>query len=535
MPRSTKHFWLVGLIVALTAVPAFGRPPVRRAPRNLPPMSADVDAAALAERIDRRLAERWKGFAVEPAPLVDDATFHRRACLDLHGRIPDIVAARDFLENPDPNKRIKLIEKLLGHPQSTAPSHPRYAEHMANVYGLLLAPPSNDPMRPRAFTVEQFLMKEFDENTPYDALVRKILLAQPGDQFAGFFYQANEFKPENMAGSVSRLFLGFKLECAQCHDHPHDVWTRKQFWEFAAFFGGIQPNGQPQPSSTQIAIPGQGKIVQARFPDGTMPNFRPGVPSTVIMTEWLTSNDNPYFARAAVNRVWEYFFGIGIVDPVDERSEKNQPSHPELLDELARAFIAHKYDLKYLIRTIMMTQAYQRSSRLTHPSQVDGRLFARMQVRGLSSEQLYDSLAQVVRYEAEPTFGDHGRGVRGARMLDPARAEFLTRFPPGQERRTEHQTSILQALYLMNGKLVGEATSLESNKNLRHIANDTKSKPEKKIQQLYLLVLSRKPRPDELERLVPYVESGGATGDSRKALSDVFWALLNSSEFALNH
>jgi hypothetical protein len=408
---------------------------------------------------------------------------------------------------------------------------------MANVYGLLLAPPSNDPMRPRAVNVEQFLIREFDNNTPYDELVRKILLAQPQDQLAGFFYQANEFKPENLAGATSRLFLGFKLECAQCHDHPHDVWSRKQFWEFAAFFSGIQglQQGRFNPNLSEIQIPGQGKTVQARFPDGTMPNLRPGVPTTTILTEWLTSPENPYFARAAVNRVWEYYYGIGIVDPVDERSEKNQPSHPELLDELAQAFVAHKYDMKYLIRAIMMTQAYQRSSRLTHKSQEDARLFARMQVRGLSSEQLFDSLAQAVNFDPEPQGGSQPNRGRGSRFMSPARAEFLTRFPPGQERRTEHQTSILQALYLMNGKLVADATSLDGNKNLRYIADGANVKTSRKIEQLYLIALSRKPRPDELERLVPYVEEGGPTGDPRKALADIFWALLNSSEFALNH
>jgi hypothetical protein len=524
MPRWTKHLWLAGLLLGAAAPPAFARPPAPTGPETKASVT-DLDAKALADLIDRRLTEHWQG-RVQPAPVADDATFMRRAYLDLTGRIPDLVPARDFLENPDPQKRAKLIEQLL--------ANPRYAEHMANVYGVLLAPPSNDPMRPRAFNVEAWLMREFDSNTPYNEMVRKLLVVQPGDQNAFFFYQANEFKPENMAGATTRLFLGFKLECAQCHDHPMDVWTRKQFWEFAAFFSGIQPN-QPQPNRTEIQIPGQGKTVKARFPDGTEPNFRQGVSPNVVLVEWMTGPDNPYFARAAVNRVWEYFFGIGIVDPVDELSEKNQPSHPGLQEELAQAFIAHKYDVKYLIRAIMMTQAYQRGSRITHPSQEDPRLFARMSVRGLSPEQFFDSLAQATRFDVEPTGADPYTRSRIPRPMSPARAEFLTRFPPGQDRRTEHQTSILQALYLMNGKLVADATSLENNRQLRYIADGTKVKTSRKVEQLYLIALSRKPRPEELERLVPYVEAGGPTGDSRKALADIFWALLNSSEFALNH
>ena len=538
MAPSIKHLLFAGLLLSVTATPAFAQAPAGADP-------ATLDPQALAALIDRRLAEHWVGQGtrpgprrlglraarlpaptVEPAPPCDDAAFLRRAYLDLSGRIPDLVKARDFLENPDPAKRAKLIEQLL--------AQPRYGEHMANVWGVLLAPPSNDPMRQRPFNVEQWLMKEFDDNTPYDQLVRKILLAQPGDPQAGFFYQVNEFKPENLAGATTRLFLGFKLECAQCHDHPMDHWTRKQFWEFAAFYAGSQPNVPP--TGTQITIPGgAGKVVQARFPDGTVPNFRPGMTSPAVVVEWMTAPDNPYFARAAVNRLWEYFFGIGIVDPVDERSDKNQPSHPELLDDLARAFVAHRYDLKYLTRAIMLSQAYQRSSRMTHPSQSDPRLFARMPVRGLSPEQLFDSLEQATRYDPEPVSVDPQRPYRAPRFMSPARAEFLNRFPPGQDRRTEHQTSILQALYLMNGKLVASATSLDENRQLRHIADDHKSKTSRKVTQLYLIVLSRKPRPDELERLVPYVESGGPSGDSRQAVADIFWALLNSSEFALNH
>jgi hypothetical protein len=255
-----------------------------------------------------------------------------------------------------------------------------------------------------------------------------------------------------------------------------------------------------------------------------------------VLANWVTSKDNPYFAKAMANRLWEYYFGVGLVDPVDEATSENQPSHPELLDDLGRAFAEHNFDIKFMIRAFLMTQAYQRGSRMTDKSQEDPRLFARFAVRGMSPEQLFDSLAQAVRFE--PERGNEGADLnrfQQGRAGFGARAEFLQRFPPTQDRRTETQTSILQALYLMNGKVVSDATSLESNKTLRYLAEGQSVKTSRRVEQLYLIALSRKPRPDEMERLVAYIDRGGPSGDQRKALADILWALLNSSEFALNH
>jgi hypothetical protein len=520
MPRSTLPTLLVGLVLCS---PARAQSP------------DDRDARALAERIDQLLAVKWKERDVTPAPLADDATFVRRVYLDLTGRIPDFIQAKDFIENPRPNKRADLVRKLM--------DTPRYADHMANTYGLLLAPPVDDPMRQRAFGVEQYLRGEFAKNTKWDQMVRDMLTANPQQgQIGSFFYQTNEFKPENLAAATSRLFLGFKLECAQCHDHPFDKWKRKEFWEFAAFYAGInfqQRRGGPQIDDArhEIEIPGGGKTVQARFPDGSEPKFEANVSPRVTLARWVTSKDNPYFARAMANRLWEYYFGVGIVDPVDEATIDNHPSHPELLGEVARAFADHDFDVKFLIRSFLMTQAYQRESRVTHPSQADLRLYGRFAVRGMSPEQLFDSLAEAVRHDPQDRSNDDPFRFQPGRPMSPARAEFLQRFPPTLDRRTETQTSILQALYLMNGKIVSDATSVEQNKQLKYIAENSlgKIKTARIVEQLYLIVLSRKPRPQELERLVPYIDKGGPSGDQRKALADVFWALLNSSEFTLNH
>jgi hypothetical protein len=364
------------------------------------------------------------------------------------------------------------------------------------------------------------------------------------------FVQANEFKPENMASSTSRIFLGVRLECAQCHDHPFASWKRKQFWEFAAFYAGVSRTGprrvivdangrplvEPQPPEQfprSLKIPGMdGKVAEARFLDKSNPQFQDKVDSRVTLADWVTGADNPYFASTGANRVWAHFFGVGLNDPVDdEATEENPVSHPELLRELTAQYVAHKYDTRFLIRAILATKAYQRTSQRTHASQDEPRLFGRMALKGLTPPQLFDSLVEATGYrEAGP---QQGR-VIAIGLGGSARAEFLNRFA-STERATEKQTSILQALALMNGRVVADVTSLERSNTLAAVADAPFLSNAEKVEALFLATLSRLPRRDEAERLTSYVNNGGTSNDSRAALADVFWVLLNSSEFQLNH
>jgi hypothetical protein len=270
--------------------------------------------------------------------------------------------------------------------------------------------------------------------------------------------------------------------------------------------------------------------MKATFLDGTEPKFRQGVSPRIILAEWLTRADNPYFARATVNKVWAYFFGIGLIEPVDEPSDDNLPSHPELLDELAKEFAAHDFDLKFLIRAIVASKTYQLSSRLTLPSQKDGRLFARMAVRGLSPEQLFDSVSEAIGYK------DLSTGNRGYNpyMQGTPRQQFLLKFANPANKRSETETSILQALFMMNSEFMAKASRLEGNDTLKYVAKSTID-PAKRVEQLYLLTLSRLPTAAESDRLVKYVKKGGKADDPKKAFEDIFWALLNSAEFMLNH
>jgi hypothetical protein len=504
------------------------------------------DALALAAKIDELAAVRWSAKQATSAPRADDAEFLRRVYLDLAGRIPRVSEARAFLDDPAPDKRTKLVERLL--------DSPHYVTHFANVWRSQMLPMASNPQLQFFMpSFELWLREKLRDNAGYDQMVRELLTAQvainqgrgPGNRFAQTgqpnpiaYFQANEMKPENLAASTSRMFLGVKLECAQCHDHPFAKWSRKQFWEYAAFFAGIQvpQNGnvfngaQDRAEVRELKIAGTDKVVQAKFLDGTEPQWQSGANTRATLAAWMTSAENPFFARAAANRLWAHFFGIGLTDPVDEPSDDNPPSHPELLDELARQFGAHQFDLKFLIRAMVNSKTYQLSSMTSHASQDDPRLFARMAIKGMSPEQLFDGLAQATGYREAPVPNQRGF-VFG---LNTPRGEFLSRFA-SQDKRTEHQTSILQALALMNGRFVTDATHLERSEVLAAVIDAPFLDNAQRIETLFLAALTRKPRPEESERMTKYVAAGGAKGEARAALADVFWVLLNSSEFMLNH
>jgi hypothetical protein len=512
----------------------------------------DKDVAVLAAMIDRHLAAGWEANKIQPAPPATDAEFLRRVYLDLAGRIPSVAEIRAFLDDQRPDKRLRLIEQLL--------EGPRYVAHFTNVWRSLLLPETTNNIQASILTpgFEGWLRAKLQQNTPYDAMVRELLTVQmdgrgrnPFGQPNGgpspiAFYLTKEVKPENLAAAISRLFLGVKIECAQCHNHPFAEWKRDQFWSLAAFFAGLQRQGngdfvaagREMMDRRELTIPGTERVVQAAFLDGTAPKWTYNTSARATLAEWMTRKDNPYFARAAVNRLWGYFFGTGIIDPVDEMvGGEHTASHPELLDELARQFAEHNYDLKFLIRALTASKAYQLSSLAAHKSQDDPHQFARMPLRGLSAEQLFDSIAQATGYH-DPTNGNPrffgNPGVRG---------RFLTQFANASDKATEVQTSILQALSMMNGVVTAAATDLERSETLAALLDAPFMDTAERIDTIYLAVLSRKPTTGEASRMIQYVEQSGLAGDSaankdknyNRALADVFWVLLNSGEFFLNH
>jgi hypothetical protein len=490
--------------------------------------AADKDVQALAARIDAQIAAAW-GKDVKPAPRADDAEFFRRIHLDLAGRIPSVTEIRDFLDDDRPDKRRLWVERILQSDADDPSYRSAYVDHFSNVWRDWLLAQTGQQGQLQQPELAAWLRKRLGDNVGYDEMVRE-LLSQPldgngrrgpdgSDGSALVFYQANELKPENLAGSTARLFLGVKLECAQCHNHPFDKWTTNQFWQLAGFFTDVTPQGRQGPPDQrgQIKIPNKDKVVRARFLDGKEPQWKGKTGTRPTLAEWMTAADNPYFAPALVNRLWAYFFGVGLAEPPEGTADDTPASHKELCDELAREFIAHQYDLRFLIRAITASQAYQRTSAVSHPSQKNPRLFARMPLRGLSPEQLFDSLAQATEYQDAP------QGPRG---------QFLSQFG-AQQQKTDYQTSILQALYLMNDDFIADRTSAEKNRTLATLA-EQRTSTARKIESLFLVVLSRKPQQSESQRFVKYVEASRA-GGAKKALADVFWVLLNSPEFILNH
>jgi hypothetical protein len=509
-------------------------------------------ASALAARLDRLLEADWAARGVKPAAPADDAEFLRRAYLDLLGRAPRVAETRAFLADADPAKRTKLIDRLL-----VMPGHARHFAATTRTDWLPQADSDN-----RFFgTGDQFegwLRDQYRANTPADEVVRRLLGAKLGSgsqiRFGidgdgpprrgtdpvRAFYEANEFKPEQLAAAASRLFLGVKLECAQCHDHPFAPLSREQFWQMAAFFGDFAPLPpvppsfvgplQPQYTKNRIAVPNADRTVAAVFFDGEVPEWTNDREPREELGRWIAAADNPFFARNVANRTWARFFGIGIVDPVDEPGDANPPSHPEVLDELAKGFAAAKFDNRFLIRVITRTKAYQLTSRLSHPTQADARRFARMPLKGLTGGQIYDSFVAATGYKGagfqpnEDFFDPRGRSPRG---------QFQKAFPGGKP--TEARTSILQALMMMNGAAVADQTTLATSEVLAAVADAPFLSTEGRVETLFLAALTRFPTPDERERFASYVDRGGPSGDKQKALADVFWALLNSTEFLFNH
>jgi hypothetical protein len=501
-------------------------------------VSSAVSVEEAVRRIDGHLTAFWSKNEIKPAPVADDAEFLRRLSLDLIGRIPTAAEARAFIESKDADKRAKKIDELLGRPG--------YLNHFASVLRQLWVPQTGDNRQLQFVgpSFEGWVRGKLKDNAPMDQIVREMLTVKT--LFAGrgaetfrleegespfAFVQANEFKPENVAAAASRLFMGVKIECAQCHNHPFAPYKKEQFWELAAFFAEVQPaiaNLSDAKYKREIRIPGdKPKTVQAKFfGDAHEPRWDSKKSPRETFADWLTAKDNPYFARNLVNRTWAHFLGIGLIEPIDEPSEDNPPAIPELLDDLARMFADSGYDERFLIRAVTRSKAYQLTSKQSDASHADPKRFAHVTVKAMSGEQLFDSLATATGYH-------DGTPLR-ERPFGGIRREFVVRFG-STEKLTEKQTSILQALTLMNGRFVNDQTSLDRSQFLAGVIDAPFLDTAGKVEVMFLATLSRPPTAAEAEKFGSYVDRGGPTGDKKKAVADVFWALLNSSEFVLNH
>jgi len=528
---------------------------------TLPARSQEPDdpavAAAVSERIDAILEKRLQEAGVTPAPPADEAEFFRRAYLDLNGVVPtasEVMAfladggtgararpaqpgegARPSTADTRPDKRARLVDRLL--------ANPRFGAHLATVWTKVLLPA--DALTDRADQVAGFtawLRRRFAEGIRYDNIVADLLTTTGNSDRGGaaLFYTASGLKPEELAAGTSRIFLGVQIQCAQCHNHPFDRWKQEDFWGYAAFFARLQqaPGARPPVVELVDAVAGEVKlpesetVVPPKFLDGAPPEESADMNRRQQLALWIVSRDNPYFARVAVNRVWTHLFGRGLVHPADDFSEHNPPSHPEALDALARYFVATGYDLKSVFRVLANTRAYQRSSRAVSESDLlPPELFGRVQMKVLTPEQLYDCLTLATRrFEIEPPPAPN----TPLQMQGSTRQQFIARFNRSTQEATEFEAGIPQVLSLMNGALTSEITDPERSGILLALEAPVFDDVER-IDALFLSTLSRPPSDEERKELSAYIAGGGPAHDRRKALGDVLWMLLNSSEFIMNH
>jgi hypothetical protein len=484
--------------------------------------------------VDEWIEQRLRDAGVTPARQCTDSEFVRRAYLDLIGVVPRIGEVRAFLADPRTDKRQRLIDELL--------DSPRHATHLANTWRQFMLPGNIDIEDLQSVAgVQNWLRNQFAQNMRYDRVVSDFLAATGGgDSGPALYYTALELKPEKLAASTARIFLGLHLECAQCHQHPFDKWSQEDFWGYAAFFAQLEnPGAMNRPggvrlvdrSEGEVTLPDTDTIVPPRYPDGRSPQAEQGGSRRVQLAIWMASRDNPYLARAVVNRVWAHLFGRGLVEPVDDISDQNPASHPELFRALTDHFVSTGFDLRELFRTLANTRAYQRSSRTASDLAPPPELFAQMAIKALSAEQLYDCLDRVLMQQPE-TRSAFLPGARG--MFDPRRLAFAAQMQLRGQTATEYEAGVLQALTLLNGNLTDAASSLERSALLAGleapIFND-----DQRVESLFLATLCRYPSDAERSQFAQYVTRGGETGDAREALSDVLWALLNCGEFGLNH
>jgi hypothetical protein len=560
MRRLVSSALFAGILVWLAVDFSPAASPMKSGRKHNPREFADL----IDRLVDRQLAEA----KIPASPLADDAEFLRRATLDITGRVPKADRAREFLADTDPDKRRKLIDQLLDESE--------YGEHFATIWYHRMVQPNMDNQGLLSKNFKNWLAERFNKNDGWDKTVKEILTAS-GDRDenpATVFWLNNiegnnrrDVAPNKVAAAASQLFLGVKLECCECHNHPFDPGLKQSdFWGVAAFFSTTKadqaskqstkskdtpaireqttanraapPRGRAKGKAPprqaaqygQIVIPdSNGKTVTARFPLTETPRFNPGTSLRTSFADWLTKPNNAYFARASANKLWANFFGRGIVVPMDDIRPTAANSHPELFEALAVEFAASGFDQKHMIRCICNSQAYQRSSKPLSENKDDEALLSHMRLKVMSADMLFDSLAIVLE---QPVV----QNDRRARPVNPQRGQ-----PPDardQFRRffhaeadddagvvEEYTHGVPQVLRLMNSAQMNNMTAI-----VRTLMRN--ASPEEVIESLYLRVLARKPTSDETSRMLKFIAD---ERDKTKAYSDAMWALLNSAEFMFNH
>jgi hypothetical protein len=484
--------------------------------------------------IDELVQAKLQQLRMDPAPRCSDEVFLRRVFIDLTGLLPTEDEYQRFMSSAEPDKRDKLIEELLERKEFTEVWVSKWAEW--------LMMRSNNQVSSKSIALYYtWLSETIADNVPLDQMVREILSASGGTfrNPATNFYQI-ERDTLKVSENVAQIFLGMRTQCAQCHNHPFDRWTQDDYYGFAAFFSQIGRKQGEDYREVIIFNSGSGEV---RHPVGNRvmpPVFLGAGPADVagkdrrvVLAEWLASPQNPYFARNFVNRVWQHFFGIGIVEPVDDVRVSNPPSNEPLLAELARRFTESRYDFKGLVRDICQSETYQRGTETNPSNELDTRNFARQQLRRIKAESMLDIVSQVTG--TKDKFPRLPLGARAVQIADGATSNyFLTTF--GRATRetacsceVKMEPTLSQALHLLNGDTTNN--KIQQGGLIAQWLKDGLEPPQI-IERLYIRTLTRKPLYEEQASLQQLFGEGQ---NVKPVLDDIFWALLNSREFVFNH
>jgi hypothetical protein len=508
--------------------------PVPRAPRNVTPVAtpAAKDALALAKVIDAEVTRKLAAAKLTASAKCSDDEFLRRAYLDIVGVIPTADQAKSFLDNPSADKRAKLLDELL--------ADPRFGRRMADIWTAKLFPKDSGNRFVLKEPLYKWFEEQFNKNPGWDKLITSLVTATGtvAENPAVTYFLANR-SVDKLTDTTAQHFLGIQLQCCQCHNHPFTTWKQTEYWGMAAFYSKVKAdnpkNANKGGDNTTIGVtegngrtkqkdffPEAAKNVNAKFLGAEEPKLNVADPYRPALAKWMVAPENPYFARAMVNRTWAHLFGRGFINPVDDMIEESVASHPELMDGLAKhVSTTGEYDLKYLIKAMCLSETYQRTSKPTADNGADTKLFSHMTMKVMSPEQLFDSLAAVTG-NLRDTKGPKGVNPKGPRL--GARDQFVNFYLAGAETTSavDYEAGIPQALRLMNSPIANNPATIRA-----LLGKDTK--PADAVEKIYLAALSRRPTAAELKDLTAYVERVGAPD----AYGDILWAVLNSSEFTL--
>ncbi|RUL82073.1 DUF1549 and DUF1553 domain-containing protein [Tautonia sociabilis] len=496
--------------------------------------------------IDRLIREGWESAGVSPSPRAPDGEFLRRASLDLLGRIPSLGEATAFLESKDPDKRAKLIDYLLNHPD--------YARHFGNLWSVTLIGRGDQGNAVNRPALRAWLRTQFAANTPWDQIARELITATgpntPENGATNFALAHLEFDAVPLTSITTRVFLGQQIQCTQCHDHPSNDWKQADFWGINAFFRGVRSRQvrrvgaggaeetayfelYDDPTDAFVSYDRRDGTIKGTFPtylDGRKISQGTDVNRRLELGRFITEPTNSQFAAAFVNRIWGLLMGRGIVHPIDDFGDHNPPSHPELLDRLAADFRDSGFDVKQLIRWITASEAYHLSSVRTRSNERDETYFSHMTLKPMTPEQLFESLLTAT--QAHQAGGGGDSDARRDRWL----RQFVFTFGNDEvSEGTSFQGTIPQALMMMNGDLITEATSCKPGSFLRELLDEARRRgasAEFVVDRLYLAALCRPPSAKESSAALAMLRQGP---DPVSVMEDIFWALLNSNEFVLNH